>query len=63
MPTIDLYGKMQRWQLYAIVLGVWILQMVAIPVWLRYYRALAPWSGSGVLSAIGKSSLCAVARI
>jgi uncharacterized protein len=33
-----LYGKPQRWQLYAIVLGVWILQMAASPIWLRYYR-------------------------
>jgi uncharacterized protein len=33
-----LYGKLQRWQLYAIVLGVWILQMAASPIWLRYYR-------------------------
>jgi uncharacterized protein len=33
-----LYGKLQRWQLYVIVLGVWILQMVASPIWLRYYR-------------------------
>jgi len=35
---LGLYGKLQRWQLYAIVLGVWILQMAASPFWLRYYR-------------------------
>jgi uncharacterized protein len=33
-----LYGKMQRWHLYAIVLGVWVLQMAASPIWLNYYR-------------------------
>lgn len=33
-----LYGRLQRWQLYAIVLGVWILQLAASPIWLRYYR-------------------------
>ena len=33
-----LYGRLQRSELYAIVLGVWILQMVASPIWLRYYR-------------------------
>ena len=33
-----LYGKLQRWQLYLIVLGVWALQIAVSPIWLRYYH-------------------------
>lgn len=33
-----LYGKLQRWQLYEVVLAVWIVNLAISPVWLRYYR-------------------------
>ena len=32
------YGKLQRYQLYFVVLGVWILQLLISPIWLRYFR-------------------------
>jgi uncharacterized protein len=33
-----LFGKLQRWQLYPIVLGIWIVQLVISPIWLRHFR-------------------------
>lgn len=33
-----LYGKLQRWQLYEVVLGVWVILLAISPVWLKYYR-------------------------
>jgi uncharacterized protein len=33
-----LFGKLQRWQLYPIVLGIWIVQLAANPIWLRHFR-------------------------
>jgi uncharacterized protein len=33
-----LYGKLERYQLYFVVLGVWILQLLVSPIWLRYFR-------------------------
>lgn len=33
-----LYGKLQRWQLYEVVLGVWLILLAISPVWLKYYR-------------------------
>ena len=33
-----LYGKLQRYQLYYVVAGIWIFQLIASPIWLRYYR-------------------------
>src|SRR5262249_34328568 len=32
------YGKLERYQLYFVVLGIWILQLVLSPIWLRYFR-------------------------
>jgi uncharacterized protein len=32
------YGQWERYQLYFLVLGIWIIQLVASPLWLRYYR-------------------------
>jgi uncharacterized protein len=34
----SLYGKLQRYELYYIVFGIWILQMILSPIWLRYFR-------------------------
>jgi uncharacterized protein len=33
-----LYGKLERYQLYFVVMGVWILQLLLSPIWLRYFR-------------------------
>jgi uncharacterized protein len=33
-----LFGKLQRWQLYPIVLGIWTVQLAASPIWLRHFR-------------------------
>ena len=32
------FGKLQRHELYYVVLGIWIFQLVASPIWLKYYR-------------------------
>lgn len=32
-----LYGKLQRYQLYYVVLAIWIFQLIISPIWLRYY--------------------------
>jgi len=33
-----LFGKLQRYQLYGVVLGVWILILIVSPIWLRNFR-------------------------
>lgn len=33
-----LYGKLQRYHLYYVVAAIWIVQFIASPIWLRYYR-------------------------
>jgi uncharacterized protein len=33
-----LFGRLQRWQLYPIMLAIWILQMEASRIWLRHFR-------------------------
>jgi uncharacterized protein len=33
-----LYGTLERYQLYYIVLAIWIFQMAFSPLWLRYFR-------------------------
>jgi len=33
-----LYGRLERYELYYVVVGCWVASMVASPVWLRYYR-------------------------
>ena len=32
-----LYGQLERYQLYYVVLGVWIFQLLLSPLWLRYF--------------------------
>jgi uncharacterized protein len=34
----ELYGKLQRYQLYYVVAAIWVVNLVASPLWLRYYR-------------------------
>jgi uncharacterized protein len=33
-----LYAKLQRYQLYYVVLAIWIFQLVTSPIWLRHFR-------------------------
>ena len=33
-----LFGKLQRYQLYGIVLAVWIVILIISPIWLRHFR-------------------------
>jgi uncharacterized protein len=33
-----LYGTLEPYQLYYIIIPLWIFQMIASPLWLRYYR-------------------------
>ena len=34
----ELYGTLQRYQLYYVVVAVWVVNLVFSPLWLRYYR-------------------------
>jgi uncharacterized protein len=33
-----LYGKLQRYELYYVVFGIWAFQLIASPIWLKYFR-------------------------
>ena len=33
-----LFGRLQRYQLYYVVIGVWVVQVIASPIWLRHFR-------------------------
>lgn len=33
-----LYGSLQRYQLYYVVAGIWVFQLIVSPIWLRHYR-------------------------
>ena len=35
---LGLYGHLQRYQLYFVVLGIWMLQVTVSPIWLRRFR-------------------------
>jgi uncharacterized protein len=37
-PGLRMMGQLQRYQLYYIVLGIWVLNLIWSPIWLRYYR-------------------------
>lgn len=34
----SLYGKLERSELYYVVLSIWLFQLVASPIWLKYFR-------------------------
>lgn len=34
----SMYGKLQRYELYYIVVSIWVFQLIFSPIWLRYYR-------------------------
>lgn len=33
-----LYGQLERYQLYYVVVAIWVAQMIASPIWLKHYR-------------------------
>jgi uncharacterized protein len=33
-----LYGSLERYQLYYVVAGIWVFQLIVSPIWLRHYR-------------------------
>jgi uncharacterized protein len=33
-----LYGRLERYQMYYIIIPIWIFQMIASPAWLQHYR-------------------------
>jgi uncharacterized protein len=35
---LGLVGELQRYQLYYVVAGIWLVQLVVSPLWLRHYR-------------------------
>ncbi len=35
---LSLFGTLQRYQLYYIVAGIWILQLIYSPIWLKYFQ-------------------------
>lgn len=37
-PGLRLFGQLQRYQLYYVVLGMWVLSLAISPIWLRYFR-------------------------
>jgi uncharacterized protein len=37
-PGLRLMGQLQRYELYYVVLGMWILSLVWSPIWLRHFR-------------------------
>ncbi|TAE51338.1 MAG: DUF418 domain-containing protein [Bacteroidetes bacterium] len=34
----SMYGKLQRYELYFIVIGIWVFQLIVSPIWLKYFR-------------------------
>jgi uncharacterized protein len=33
-----MYGRLERYQLYYVVAGIWIFQMIVSPIWLRHFH-------------------------
>jgi uncharacterized protein len=33
-----MYGKLQRYELYYVVISIWIFQLIISPIWLKYFR-------------------------
>jgi uncharacterized protein len=36
-----MYGKLERHELYYIVLGIWVFQLIVSPIWLRHFQVWA----------------------
>ena len=37
-PGLRMFGQLERYQLYYVVLGIWIFNLAWSPIWLRYFR-------------------------
>ncbi len=37
-PGFGLYGSLERHELYYVVFGIWILQLIVSPIWLKHFR-------------------------
>ena len=35
---LNLYGKLERYQLYYVVLGMWVISLLVSPVWQKHFR-------------------------
>jgi len=35
---LGLFGKLQRYQLYYVVIAIWIVSLVVSPIWLRHFN-------------------------
>jgi uncharacterized protein len=35
---LALFGTLERYQLYYIVAGIWIFQLICSPIWLKYFQ-------------------------
>jgi uncharacterized protein len=35
---LNLFDKLQRYQLYLVVLGMWVFSLIVSPIWLRHFR-------------------------
>ena len=33
-----MFGKLQRYELYYVVVAIWIVQLIYSPIWLRYFK-------------------------
>ena len=33
-----LYGRLERYQLYYVVAGIWVVQLIVSPIWVRHFR-------------------------
>jgi uncharacterized protein len=33
-----LYGRLERYQLYYVVAGIWVVQLIVWPIWVRHFR-------------------------
>ena len=34
----ELFGELQSYELYYIVLGIWVIQLIYSPLWFKYFR-------------------------
>jgi uncharacterized protein len=35
---LAMYGELHRHELYYVVFGVWLFQLIVSPIWLKYFR-------------------------
>jgi len=35
---LSMFGKLERFELYYVVLGIWVFQLIVSPIWLQRFR-------------------------